>query len=86
MGCATSALFRILKRLVGWLKKRRISAEPPSPGPPTALMNKMAQVPTAETLLAGVVSSKSVPSRLRLSSSVNCVTDYEHGTELVKRT
>ena len=61
---------RVLKRLVGCLKRRRISAESTLPSASTALMNEIARVRSAKMLLGDIVSGKWVPSRLRLSSSV----------------
>src|SRR5436305_1315763 len=65
-GMCHICIIRLLKRLVGCLKKRRISAESPSPGPPTALMNEIARVRSAKMLLGDIVTGKWVPSRLRL--------------------
>ena len=69
-GMCHICITRTLKRLIGCLKRRRISAESRLPRAPTGLMTEIARVRSAKMLLGDIVSGKWVPSRLRLSSSV----------------
>jgi integrase-like protein len=69
-GMCHICIIRILKRLVGCLKKCRIGAESPLRGPTTELMNEIARVRSAKMLLADIVSGNWMPIRSRLSNSV----------------
>ncbi len=69
-GMCHICITRILKRLVGSMKRRRICVESRLPSASTALMSEIARVRSAKMLLGDIVSGKWVPNRLRLSSSV----------------
>src|SRR5690349_12880370 len=60
---------RVRKRLADCLKRRHVNLEA-TPGGPTGLMDEVARVRSAKTLLMDIVNGEWSPSPSRLSSSV----------------